>query len=123
MSHRNVFVLVISPKQIKIRPYFYKQIEETLTYSNHFEVEIPFAGTEVKWDIFLNENDYEFAPDFDFKSETFLNDPDLDIIIEHIPSLTEWNIKNPKSFSNVIGEFLDLYKKTQVSIAYTLLEI
>lgn len=100
---------------IKVHPYLlnYKR-EESINFANYFELEIPFAGTVLKWDVLLNEENYEFAPDFDFKSDMFLTDPDVDTIIEHIPSLLKWNINNPKAFRNVIEEFLQLYKKMQV---------
>lgn len=80
---------------------------------NFFEVEIPFAGTTLKWDVLLNEENYEFAPDFDFKSDLFLTDPDVDIL-KHLPSLSNWNINDPKAFKNVVQEFLQLYKRIQV---------
>lgn len=88
--------------------------EEPVIYSNHFELEIPFSGITLKWDVFLDENDYSFAPDFDFNSDTFLKDPSLDTVMEQVPSLLNWDIQDSKMFTKVIKEFLKLYKQTQV---------
>lgn len=68
----------------------------------------------MKWEILFDPEDFDFAPDFDFNDEHFLDDPDYDIIKNNIPSLVNWNLKNPKILTQVLNEFILLYKKLQV---------
>lgn len=101
---------------VNIRPYPAKvNDDEVLTYSDHFSVEIPYAGKFLKWDVLFNDEDYNFAPDFVF-SDQFLADPDIDVIETHIPSLANWDVNDPNSLQKVLQEILLLYKKYQVII-------
>lgn len=81
----------------------------------HFIIKVPYAGKRLKWEILFDPEDFEFAPDFDFNDDHFLENPDHDTIEEYIPSLANWNVRNPKILSQVLNEFLSLYKKLQVN--------
>lgn len=82
--------------------------------SHTFELEIPFAGTYLKWDVIFSNEDLKFAPDFDFVNDQFLTDPDIDVIEKDIPALYHWNIDEPECLYNVVKQILCLYKKYQV---------
>lgn len=84
-------------------------------YCNNFVVKLPLAGKLLEWEVVFNEDDYEFAPDFFFQDEYFLADPTADVLLKNVPSLLEWNLHNSKSFKLVVCEFLNLYKRFQVS--------
>lgn len=79
---------------------------------------IPFGGIVLHWDVYLNDENYEFAPDFNFKSDIFLADPTLEHVIECVPSLLNWDIKNPNAFKEILIEFLEAYKKVQVNTLF-----
>lgn len=92
-----------------------KIVHEESTLDNfHFIIKVPYAGKRLKWEILFDPEDFEFAPDFDFNDDHFLENPDNDTIEEYIPSLVNWDVKNPKILSQVLNEFLSLYKKLQV---------
>ncbi|KAF5307356.1 hypothetical protein FQR65_LT07073 [Abscondita terminalis] len=83
-------------------------------YADNFIVEIPYAGKQLEWEIIFKEENYSYAPDFNFINDLFLMDPDVNVISDHIPSLANWNIDNCKSLRNVIKELLLLYNAHQV---------
>lgn len=84
----------------------------------HFIIRIPYAGRHLKWELFFDPDDLDFPPDFDFNDNHFLENPDEDIIRDNIPSLLLWNLKSSRSLSQVLQEFLILYKNLQVSVSY-----
>lgn len=88
--------------------------EENNIEQFHFLIKVPYAGKRLKWEMLFDPEDFDFAPDFDFNDDHFLENPDHDTIINNIPSLVNWNLKNPKILSEVLKEFLILYKKLQV---------
>ncbi|KAJ8935943.1 hypothetical protein NQ314_012565 [Rhamnusium bicolor] len=65
--------------------------EDTVNY--HFIIKIPYAGKRLKWEVIFDPEDYQFAPDFDFNDDHFLNSPDIETITDNIPSLAQWNLK------------------------------
>lgn len=89
---------------------------ENIIHCNNFILKIPFAGKHLEWEVIFDEEDYEFAPDFNFHDNGFLADPTVDEIIDNIPSLKTWNLKNSKSLVSVVQEFLTYYKKFQASV-------
>lgn len=80
----------------------------------HFLIKVPYAGKRLKWEIIFDPEDFDFAPDFDFNDDNFLENPDHNIIEDNVPSLLNWNLTDPKILSQVLNEFLLLYKKIQV---------
>lgn len=92
------------------------QGQESVPHCNHFFLKIPFAGKQLEWEVIFDEDDYEFAPDFDFHDDSFLADPTVDEIINNIPSLKSWSLENSKSLVSVVQDFFMYYKKYQVSI-------
>ncbi|KAF5289507.1 hypothetical protein FQA39_LY15062 [Lamprigera yunnana] len=91
---------------------FYKDYVET--YMDSFVVEIPYAGRKLEWEVIFKDEDYSYAPDFEFVNDLFLFDPDVNVISDHIPSLANWNVEDCKSLKHVITELLCLYKSLQV---------
>lgn len=83
-------------------------------FCNHFMIELPFAGKILSWNVYLNEENYEFPPDFDFGNDEFLSNPSVDVINNYIPSMATWNLNNPIAFMSILNELLKLYKKHQV---------
>lgn len=93
-----------------------KIANEDNTFDNfHFIIKVPYAGKRLKWELFFDPEDFEFAPDFDFNDDHFLELPDHDTIENNIPSLVNWDLSNPKILSQVLSEFLSLYKQFQVN--------
>lgn len=92
-----------------------ERLHDPHSYCNNFVVKLPLAGKLLEWEVVFNEEDYEFAPDFFFQDEFFLTDPTADVLLRNVPSLLEWNLHNSKSFKLVICEFLNFYKRLQVS--------
>lgn len=78
---------------------------------------MPFAGKRLKWELFFDPEDYGYPPDFIFNDDNFLENPEHETINNNIPSLVNWNLKNPNNLSQVLNEFLLLYKNMQVSNA------
>lgn len=102
---------------IVLAPFLNKRTVENYgtPFCNHFLLRIPYASKQLEWEIIFNEEDYTFAPDFYFRDEHFLSDPDYDVIMNNVPSLVQWNLKNPKSLITVLRELVTFYKKIQVS--------
>ncbi|CAH0553820.1 unnamed protein product [Brassicogethes aeneus] len=92
----------------------HNKIANKVIHSYHFIIKVPYAGKRLSWEIIFNPEDYSFAPDFDFKDDTFLANPDVKTIIENVPSLNEWDINNPEAIVDVLKEFLSLFKKEQL---------
>lgn len=80
----------------------------------HFIIKVPYAGKRLKWEVLFDPEDFDFPPDFEFNDDNFLDDPDYETIHNNIPSLENWNLRNPKVLSQVLNEFLSFYKKLQV---------
>lgn len=89
---------------------------EDVLHCNNFVLKIPFAGKHLEWEVIFDEEDYEFAPDFNFLDDSFLADPTIDEILNNIPSLKSWNLKNSKSLVSVVQDYFTYYKKYQVKI-------
>lgn len=81
---------------------------------NTFTLNIPYAGKNLQWEVLFNDEDPTLAPDFDILNDTFLADPAVDTISDHLPALTNWNVKDSKALVTVIKQMLILYKKYQV---------
>ncbi|XP_057658927.1 BRISC and BRCA1-A complex member 2-like [Diorhabda carinulata] len=80
----------------------------------HFILNVPYAGKNLKWEIIFDPENFDFAPDFDFNDDEFLSYFDIDTITDNVPSWKNWNLKNPNALSQVLSEFLCLYKQHQV---------
>ncbi|XP_018327636.1 BRISC and BRCA1-A complex member 2-like [Agrilus planipennis] len=104
------------PINIKIQPLDNKMYQEDqkLNYKDYFKVDIPYAGKTLTWEMIFNNEDYEFAPDFAFDDQKFLNDPDIDVIEKYLPSLANWDVKRCQSLANVIKELITLFKSHQI---------
>lgn len=89
---------------------------ETTDCGDRFRLIIPFAGQTISWEIVFNSMVPQFPPDFCFDDETFLSDPEIEMIEENVPSLANWDFQDSKSLLNVICELLSLYRKHQVSL-------
>lgn len=81
---------------------------------NTFTLNIPYAGKNLQWEVLFNDEDPTLAPDFDIINDTFLTDPAIDTISKHLPTLTNWDVKNSKCLVNVVREMLVLYKRYQL---------
>lgn len=88
--------------------------EENVTEYFHFIIKVPYAGKRLKWELLFDPEDFDFAPDFIFNDDHFLENPEYETIKNNIPSLMNWNLRNPKILSQVLNEFLFLYKELQV---------
>lgn len=120
MKSRHFSFTGIAQKQIKLclvnRNCLNKIYDNCL---DRLYLEIPYAGKQLSWEVFFNaENCYKTAPDFIFINDHFLEDPDLDVISNNLPSLAKWDVRNSKALLSVIKELLSLYKKEQVSFKY-----
>jgi len=89
---------------------------ETSNCGDRFKLIIPYAGQSVTWEVVFNSVLPHFPPDFHFDDDTFLSDPEIELIEETVPSLANWDCQDSKSLLNVICELLALYRKYQVSI-------
>lgn len=110
---------------LDLLPFLNKRIAEDDTefYSYQFLLKVPYAGKLLEWEVIFNQEDYEFAPDFDFRDEYFLADPDLDVLVKNVPSLIEWNLQNPKALITVLREFIQFYRKEQVACVNLSLDV
>lgn len=81
---------------------------------DHFKLHIPYAGYVLVWKVRFDSNCPEFAPDFLFDDDAFTSFLTIDLICERVPSLENWDSKNPECLSNVIQELLNLYTLYQL---------
>lgn len=102
---------------ISLVPFPNKRIVEDYIepYANQFLLKVPYAGRLLEWEIIFNEEDYRFAPDFDFRDEYFFADPSLEILVNNIPTLAKWDLQDPKALITVLREFIVFYRRIQVS--------
>lgn len=85
--------------------------------ADQFTLVLPYAGSQLKWEVIFDSLYPWFAPDFRFDDETFLSNVNDEFIEQHIPSLAHWNDKDPKALSCVITELTELYREHQVIIS------
>ena len=71
------------------------------------------------WNVLFDSQCPEMGPDFIFNDQTFLMDPDIDILSTWVPSLVKWNPNNTDALLNVLMELLLYYKEHQVSNNFT----
>ncbi|XP_012269010.1 BRISC and BRCA1-A complex member 2-like isoform X2 [Athalia rosae] len=83
---------------------------------DRFHLSIPYAGKRLVWSVFFNSLCPELGPDFLFNDDTFLDDPDLDTIIRHVPSLAHWDVTSDDALLMVIIELLMYYKQHQIEL-------
>ncbi|CAG9771991.1 unnamed protein product [Ceutorhynchus assimilis] len=92
-----------------------KYIETRYNYKTyHLLLEIPYAGRILNWDLIFDPEDLGEVPDFDFNDDSFLRNPDIEYIAKVIPSWDKWDLTNHYSLTNIVNEFLCLYKKTHL---------
>lgn len=89
---------------------------ETSNCGDRFKLIIPYAGQSITWEVVFNSVLPHFPPDFRFDDDTFLSDPEVELIEENVPSLANWDCQDSKSLLRVICELLALYRKYQVSL-------
>lgn len=105
------------PTDIQCKPN--KYLETTRGFKNyHFNINIPYAGRMLIWEVIFDPEDFSQLPDFDFNDYTFLPDPDINYIAENIPSWDKWDVTDHHAMLNILNEFLALYKKSQVEKLY-----
>uniref|UniRef100_V5H019 BRISC and BRCA1-A complex member 2 n=1 Tax=Anoplophora glabripennis TaxID=217634 RepID=V5H019_ANOGL len=103
----------VSLRDISILSNRYSSEEDILS-NYHFMIKIPYAGKQLKWEVIFDPENFYFAPDFDFNDDQFLNNPDYEMIANNVPGMVDWNLKDPKALSQVLNEFVSLYKKLQI---------
>jgi len=89
---------------------------ETSNCGDRFKLIITYAGQSLTWEVVFNSALPHLPPDFRFDDETFLSDPEANLIEETVPSLVNWDSEDSKSLLHVIQELLALYRKHKVSI-------
>lgn len=106
----------VSGMNISLVPFPNKRrtLDHEEPFSSQFLLKVPYGGRLLEWEVIFNEEDFGFAPDFDFRDEYFLADPNLEIIVNNVPSLAKWDIENPKALIGVLKEFVMFYRKIQV---------
>ncbi|CAH2992111.1 unnamed protein product [Chilo suppressalis] len=82
---------------------------------NQFRLVLPYCSKKLKWEVIFDPMTPWFAPDFRFDDDSFLNNCDVEIIEQRLPSLSKWNESNPKALSDVISELIHLYKIHQIN--------
>lgn len=107
-------------KDIKAKTNRYWELEVSSFKNYHFCISVPYAGKNLEWEIIFNPYDFSIVPDFNFNDNTFLSEANIDYITENIPSWYSWNLREPTALLSILNEFLDLYKKKQVSKMLTL---
>ncbi|XP_071056250.1 BRISC and BRCA1-A complex member 2-like [Onthophagus taurus] len=100
---------------IQMKLPFHKLLDNyDINCDNSIILDLPYAERYLSVEIIFVDEDLTFPPDFDILNDTFLDDPDVDLIEKHLPSLTDWSLQNPKSLLNFIIQLRDLYKKHQI---------
>lgn len=100
-----------------IRTISSKYEENNVTkFANRFTLSIPFAGNFLDWDVIFSNDNLNFAPDFDFGDDRFIGNFNSETIIEHVPSLANWNPDDPKFLLKVLKQLIELYKKYQIKL-------
>ncbi|XP_057335370.1 BRISC and BRCA1-A complex member 2-like isoform X1 [Microplitis mediator] len=82
--------------------------------ADRFSLLIPYADQMLNWKILFDQSNPELGPDFEFDDKTFLTDPDLEELENNVPSLVNWDPRDPDSLIKVIMEFIVYYRKHQV---------
>lgn len=106
----------ISGMNISLVPFPNKRITKDYyePYAYQFLLKVPYAGRLLEWEIIFNEEDFGFAPDFDFRDEHFFADPSLDMLCDTVPTLAKWNLQDPKALITVLREIISFYRRSQV---------
>lgn len=102
-----------APDDIQSIPNKYLELVKGYKFY-HFCINIPYAGRTLNWEVIFDPENYSELPDFEFNDNTFLPEPDIDYIAEHVPSWDAWDLTDSQSLLNILNEFLVLYKKAQV---------
>ncbi|XP_008545987.2 BRISC and BRCA1-A complex member 2 isoform X2 [Microplitis demolitor] len=82
--------------------------------ADRFSLLIPYADQMLNWKILFDQSNPELGPDFEFDDKTFLTDPDLEELENNVPSLVNWDPRDPDCLIKVIVEFIVYYRKHQV---------
>lgn len=90
------------------------QIKMIQDFTNQFELLVPYAEQIFRCDVIFNLDYPCLAPDFIFHDNGFLSDPNSNDIMDHIPSLANWDVRNPNALWKVIEEVIEYYKEYQV---------
>ncbi|XP_060529089.1 BRISC and BRCA1-A complex member 2-like [Cylas formicarius] len=80
----------------------------------HFAIHVPYCGRKLNWEIIFDPENLSELPDFNFNDPSFLAEPDINYIAQHIPSWDHWNLANSHAILNILNEFLALFKKLQI---------
>lgn len=88
--------------------------EPPIEANHHLNIRVPYGGKKLSWDIIFDPEDMYQVPDFDFNDDDFLNYTNLETLIERVPSLVNWDLRNPKTLTSVLSEFLRLYKESNL---------
>ncbi|XP_071963258.1 BRISC and BRCA1-A complex member 2-like [Antedon mediterranea] len=79
---------------------------------DRFKIYIPYAGTNISWQIIFNSQDVCEPPDFIFGQEDEGFEPEL----EDIKSLVNWNAADENSLLYVLREMICLYREHQETL-------
>ncbi|XP_063227327.1 BRISC and BRCA1-A complex member 2-like [Bacillus rossius redtenbacheri] len=88
---------------------------ESAMRGDRFQLLVPYAGDRLVWNVIFDATNPEYPPDFGF-DDSFLADPDVGVLEEAVPSLANWDGRDPKALLRVVGELLSLYRKFQISL-------
>ncbi|EFN76708.1 BRISC and BRCA1-A complex member 2 [Harpegnathos saltator] len=79
-----------------------------------YKLTIPYAYENLLWTVLFDSQYPEIGPDFIFNDQTFLMDPDIDILSTKVPSLVKWDPTDSDALLNVLVELLLYYKEHQI---------
>lgn len=83
---------------------------------DRLKLSIPYAKQNLIWNVLFDTQCPEVGPDFIFHDDTFLADPDVDMLANHVPSLVKWDPNNGNALLNVLTELLHCYKQHQIQL-------
>lgn len=83
---------------------------------DRLKLSIPYARQSLVWNVLFDSQCPDMGPDFVFNDESFLIDPDADMLYTKVPSLAKWNPSDSNSLFNVLVELLDCYKQHQIQL-------
>ncbi|XP_051165413.1 BRISC and BRCA1-A complex member 2-like [Leptopilina boulardi] len=83
--------------------------------SDCIDLVVPYADISLKWTLLFDSEFPELGPDFIFNDE-FLSNPDVNTLMDYVPSLYNWNYCDSNSLLLVLKELLTYYKKKQIEL-------
>lgn len=81
---------------------------------DRFKLTVPFAKSNVTWNVLFDSHCPEMGPDFEFNDNSFLVDMDVDTLSTKVPGLAKWDPNHPDALVNVLLQLIACYKQHQV---------